>query len=103
MKHIIFNGGCKLENDRLLLAFPGGCRVGRFLRREKRFFVYAELDGEEVAVHTNNTANRTIPGGNAWRIYSRTHPPRPHKRANLHGMHHNTKCISRHAIRPTII
>jgi sugar fermentation stimulation protein A len=55
MKHIIFNGGCKLENDRLLLAFPGGCRVGRFLRREKRFFVYAELDGEEVAVHTNNT------------------------------------------------
>jgi len=39
----------------LLLRFPEGCRVGRFLRREKRFFVYAELDGCEVCAHTNNT------------------------------------------------
>ncbi|MCQ2444486.1 MAG: DNA/RNA nuclease SfsA [Mailhella sp.] len=39
----------------LLLRFPEGCRVGRFLRREKRFFVYAELDGSEVCAHTNNT------------------------------------------------
>ncbi len=38
-----------------LLKYPDGCRIGRFLRREKRFFVYAELDGEEVAAHTNNT------------------------------------------------
>ncbi len=29
--------------------------MGRFLRREKRFFLYAALDGEEVAAHTNNT------------------------------------------------
>ena len=55
MKHIMFKGGCKLVNKRLLLAFPEGCRVGRLIRREKRFFVYALLDGEEVAVHTNNT------------------------------------------------
>ena len=38
-----------------LLKYPEGCRVGRFLRREKRFFVYAELDGQVVAAHTNNT------------------------------------------------
>lgn len=39
----------------LLLPYPSGCRTGRFLRREKRFFVYIEMDGEEVAAHTNNT------------------------------------------------
>ena len=38
-----------------LIAYPAGCRIGRFLRREKRFFVYAELDGREVVAHTNNT------------------------------------------------
>ncbi|MBQ8172889.1 MAG: DNA/RNA nuclease SfsA [Mailhella sp.] len=38
-----------------LLKYPEGCRIGRFLRREKRFFVYAELDGQVVAAHTNNT------------------------------------------------
>ncbi len=38
-----------------LLTYPEGCRVGRFLRREKRFFVFAELDGREVVAHTNNT------------------------------------------------
>ena len=39
----------------LLLKYPEGCRIGRFLRREKRFFVHAELDGQEVLAHTNNT------------------------------------------------
>ena len=39
----------------LLLKYPEGCRVGIFLRREKRFFVYALLEGKEIAAHTNNT------------------------------------------------
>lgn len=38
-----------------LFKYPEGCRVGRFVRREKRFFVHARLDGQEVAAHTNNT------------------------------------------------
>ena len=38
-----------------LLRYPGPCRVGRLLRREKRFFLFVELDGREVAAHTNNT------------------------------------------------
>ena len=38
-----------------LLKYPQGCRIGRFIRREKRFFVSVELDGQEVKAHTNNT------------------------------------------------
>ncbi|MBR5882925.1 MAG: DNA/RNA nuclease SfsA [Mailhella sp.] len=38
-----------------LLKYPEGCRIGRFLKREKRFFVSVELDGQEVLAHTNNT------------------------------------------------
>ena len=38
-----------------LLKYPEGCRIGRFIRREKRFFVLVELDGQEVKAHTNNT------------------------------------------------
>lgn len=38
-----------------LWKYPEGCRIGRFLRREKRFFVSVELDGQEVKAHTNNT------------------------------------------------
>ncbi|HJD97765.1 MAG TPA: DNA/RNA nuclease SfsA [Mailhella massiliensis] len=38
-----------------VLRYPGPCRVARLLRREKRFFVFVELDGREVAAHTNNT------------------------------------------------
>lgn len=38
-----------------LLTYPEGCRIGRFIRREKRFFVLARLDGQEVVAHTNNT------------------------------------------------
>lgn len=41
--------------EKLLLRYPEGCRVGRFLCREKRFFVIAELDGREITAHTNNT------------------------------------------------
>ncbi len=41
--------------DEFLLRYPEGCRVGRFLRREKRFFVHALLGGKEVVAHTNNT------------------------------------------------
>lgn len=38
-----------------LLKYPEGCRIGRFIKREKRFFVSVELDGQEVKAHTNNT------------------------------------------------
>ncbi len=40
-----------------LVKYPEGCRVGRFVRREKRFFVHAELDGQPVLAHTNNTGS----------------------------------------------
>ncbi|WP_298065753.1 DNA/RNA nuclease SfsA [uncultured Mailhella sp.] len=43
--------------DEILLRYPEGCRVATFLRREKRFFVYALLDGREVIAHTNNTGS----------------------------------------------
>jgi sugar fermentation stimulation protein A len=51
---IKFKEGCKLMNG-ALLKYPEGCRIGRFLKREKRFFVSVELDGQEVLAHTNNT------------------------------------------------
>ena len=40
-----------------LIKYPEGCRVGRFVKREKRFFVHAELDGQPVLAHTNNTGS----------------------------------------------
>jgi len=40
------------------LDFPVPLVSGRFLRREKRFFIYARLDdGTEVVAHTNNTGS----------------------------------------------
>ncbi len=51
---IKFKEACKLMNE-ALLKYPDGCRIGRFLRREKRFFVSVELDGQVVQAHTNNT------------------------------------------------
>jgi len=51
---IKFKEACKLMNG-ALLKYPEGCRIGRFIRREKRFFVSVELDGQEVKAHTNNT------------------------------------------------
>jgi len=40
------------------LDFPAPLVSGRFLRREKRFFIYARLDdGTEVVAHTNNTGS----------------------------------------------
>ena len=47
---------CKLT-PAALLPFPPGCRAARFLRREKRFFVIAELDGKIITAHTNNTGS----------------------------------------------
>lgn len=38
------------------MEFPSGLVRGRFLRREKRFFIHAKLDdGRTVVAHTNNT------------------------------------------------
>jgi sugar fermentation stimulation protein A len=40
------------------LEFPAPLVSGRFLRREKRFFIHARLDdGTEVVAHTNNTGS----------------------------------------------
>jgi sugar fermentation stimulation protein A len=40
------------------LDFPVPLVAGRFLRREKRFFIHARLDdGREVVAHTNNTGS----------------------------------------------
>ncbi len=40
------------------MDFPAPLVSGRFLRREKRFFIYARLDdGTEVVAHTNNTGS----------------------------------------------
>jgi len=55
-KSIKFKEACKLMSE-ALLKYPEGCRIGRFIRREKRFFVKAELDGTEVTAHTNNTGS----------------------------------------------
>ena len=41
--------------ETLLFSYPEGCRIGRFLRREKRFFMVVDMDGREVVAHTNNT------------------------------------------------
>ncbi len=40
-----------------LLPFPEGCVTGRFLRREKRFFVHVLIDGRPDVAHTNNTGS----------------------------------------------
>ncbi len=39
------------------LPFPGGCRTARFCRREKRFLVEVELDGQRIWVHCNNSGS----------------------------------------------
>lgn len=42
------------------MDFPFPLVSGRFVRREKRFFIYAVLDdGREVVAHTNNTGRMT--------------------------------------------
>lgn len=40
-----------------LLPFPPGCVIGRFVRREKRFFVHVLVDGLPDVAHTNNTGS----------------------------------------------
>ena len=47
---------CKL-NQTPLLPYPPGCRIGRLLRREKRFSVAVELDARPIWAHTNNTGS----------------------------------------------
>lgn len=47
---------CKLTEP-LLLPYPSGCRVGRLIRREKRFSVAVDLDGRQIWAHTNNTGS----------------------------------------------
>jgi sugar fermentation stimulation protein A len=39
------------------LPFPNGCRTALFCRREKRFLVEVELDGQRVWVHCNNSGS----------------------------------------------
>ena len=36
---------------------PAGCIVGRFLKREKRFFAWFEHNGETLVAHTNNSGS----------------------------------------------
>jgi sugar fermentation stimulation protein A len=52
------------------LKFPSPLVRGRFVRREKRFFIHAVLDdGQEVVAHTNNTGRMTgclFEGGRVW-------------------------------------
>ena len=52
----MFSEDCKLDNTRLLM-FPKGCRTAYFIRREKRFLMYASMDGQEIIAHTNNTGS----------------------------------------------
>ncbi len=40
-----------------LVTHPKDCRVGYFLRRQKRFSVSVLLDGEEVWIHSNNSGS----------------------------------------------
>ena len=39
----------------MLLSYPHPLRTARFLGREKRFTVHADMAGQRVAAHTNNT------------------------------------------------
>jgi sugar fermentation stimulation protein A len=52
------------------LQFPVPLVPGRFLRREKRFFIHAEIeDGRAVVAHTNNTGSMRgclAPGARVW-------------------------------------
>ena len=52
------------------MEFPSPLVSGRFVRREKRFFIHAVLDdGREVVAHTNNTGRMTgclAPGARVW-------------------------------------
>ena len=57
-------------NDGDVLKFTSPLVRGRFVRREKRFFIYAVLDdGQEVVAHTNNTGRMTgclAEGARVW-------------------------------------
>lgn len=40
-----------------LIPFPVDCVIGRFVRREKRFFVHVLVNGRPDVAHTNNTGS----------------------------------------------
>ena len=44
-------------DERVLLRYPEGSRLARFLLREKRFLVQVEAAGEEFWVHCNNSGS----------------------------------------------
>jgi len=52
------------------MKFPAPLVRGRFLKREKRFFIHAQLDdGRQVVAHTNNTGRMSgclAPGAAIW-------------------------------------
>ena len=52
------------------MKFPHPLVRGYFLKREKRFFIYAQLDdGRQVIAHTNNTGRMSgclAPGARVW-------------------------------------
>jgi sugar fermentation stimulation protein A len=50
-------GQLETPGPEALLPFPAGCRTARFCRREKRFLVEVELDGERIWVHCNNSGS----------------------------------------------
>ena len=61
------------------MQFPVPLTSARFVRREKRFFIYATAtDGTELIAHTNNTGRMTgclFPGGTIW-LSRATNPAR---------------------------
>lgn len=61
-----------------LLPFPPGCVIGRLVRREKRFFVHATVDGHPVIAHTNNTGTMLglLRPGTPVFLSPATHPAR---------------------------
>lgn len=40
-----------------LIYFPEGCVIGRFVKRYKRFFIEAIVNGKAILAHTNNTGS----------------------------------------------
>jgi sugar fermentation stimulation protein A len=43
--------------DPIPLPLPEGCKRGVFKKREKRFLVLVDLDGQDIWVHTNNSGS----------------------------------------------
>lgn len=41
----------------VLIPFPAGCVIARYIQRVKRFSVLVEINGEKIWAHTNNTGS----------------------------------------------